>query len=1021
MLVYLRSHSQQIGSVLLRAVVCSIFVLSSTLVVNEARADGEPVQDFLKRLRAGGYFDTSITYLDRINEYPGVDPSFLEAIDLEKAQTYIDAAVDARSATERDEYFAKAASSLSEFLKNEDHPRVSEARLQLGKLQMVRAGQLLMVKPDDQKKALARESYLAASKTFDTIVENLRSKLKEMQGQKIDASADPELAARRTQYRGEFLDAKLNKGESRRLAAMTFAKPAEDGKKLLEEAVAEFQDLSDNYDGFVTGATSLLNLGQSFHTLGEIDKATDSYIRLLELPDLDPLRDARFQATTGLIQIALSKSPPDYQTAIDRGQAIVKDVRPNEKQLASVLSLKVDLAKSYLLKSKDKENLKNAETKKAESEGRQLLVEIEKLPGDHLEETAELLGGLGIQIAEVELPKAEDPESLDDAMDSARQLLEVSESSTQAIALLEKQGSDDPEIATQIEEMSKQVKEARLIAIQILQRGITMIGPSTDLELLGQARQILAYLLYQEKRYRDATVVGSFLAQTSPGTETGLKGGLLALNSFQMLLSEIPEDQNGDLVGQIEKLGDFLTSAWPNDPQAAAAQGVMIRLAMQKDRWDQANELIAKMPAGAERSTFERLLGRLLWNGSIMARRDENLELAAKQLADAEQVLRKGLEGMDADSVENEAMQAALVLAKVYLRSGDSRQALAVLDDPTYGPVKLVDKLADEDKLAGDEDAFRGDLAATELNIIVARMTSDDGDADAMLQRATSVMEKLQATYQDEEGQKRLIPIYVGMARDLKEELDSAPENKKAKLIEAFRVFLNRIAQTSNDPATLQWILQTLVQLGEAAMQPAEVKATGQAAELLDTAVSTYGRLQESSDDVSLSIQYQYGRAQRLLGKYKGSLDTFQNILAEKPMMLDAQVEAATAYEKWATELPAKFASKSYAAALNGARPGADKKNIIWGWGKISQLTSRDKKFEAIFFDARYHVALSRFLWGRSAKDTKIMKKAESDITKVVALYPDLGGAKQRKKFDSLLREIQKAVGNPVTGLPPNS
>jgi hypothetical protein len=134
--------------------------------------------------------------------------------------------------------------------------------------------------------------------------------------------------------------------------------------------------------------------------------------------------------------------------------------------------------------------------------------------------------------------------------------------------------------------------------------------------------------------------------------------------------------------------------------------------------------------------------------------------------------------------------------------------------------------------------------------------------------------------------------------------------------------------------------------------------------------------------------------------------------------MLDAQMEAALAYEQWAATLPPKFTGKAYEAALNGARPNAEKKNMIWGWGRISQLTSRDPKFQEMFFEARYHVALCRFLWGKATKSTQLIEKSVTDITKVNSLYPKMGGAKHRAKFDQLLKLIQKELGQQPVGLP---
>ena len=137
--------------------------------------------------------------------------------------------------------------------------------------------------------------------------------------------------------------------------------------------------------------------------------------------------------------------------------------------------------------------------------------------------------------------------------------------------------------------------------------------------------------------------------------------------------------------------------------------------------------------------------------------------------------------------------------------------------------------------------------------------------------------------------------------------------------------------------------------------------------------------------------------------------------------MLDAQVEAALAYEQWAATAPPTVQSRVYQAALAGARPDANKKNVIWGWGKISQETSRNPRFKERFFDARYHVALCRFLAGKAegnaANKKLLIEKSVTDITRVAALYPDLGGVSQKKKFDALLKLIQKELGQPQVGL----
>jgi tetratricopeptide (TPR) repeat protein len=374
--------------------------------------------------------------------------------------------------------------------------------------------------------------------------------------------------------------------------------------------------------------------------------------------------------------------------------------------------------------------------------------------------------------------------------------------------------------------------------------------------------------------------------------------------------------------------------------------------------------------------------------------------------------LQRGLDGIPLELIDPEAARAALILVKVYLKQGDSTKAIEILEHPKYGPKTVMSGQGPPD------EEFPSDLYSTELQAVVQLMTTDQGDPQTQLQRAIDVMDKLRESVAGPDAQQKLTAIYLRMARNIREQLDTAETAKKAKLIEAFRVFLDRIASTSSDDATLQWVGQTLRELGEASMDPGDVKLNGQAAALLTSAMSTFKSLQEKSKDQPLTVNYQLGRTYRLLGQYSDAINTLEKVLIEKPMMLDAQIEAAQAYESWAGVVAPKYQGRAYLSALNGARPAANKKKTIWGWGRISQLTNGKPQFDAIFFDARYHVALCRYKQGLATNDDRIKEQAISDIITVNALYPDLGGDSQRKKFDALLRTIQKDLGKPVQGLP---
>ena len=972
---------------------------------------GEPAVDFLKRLRAAGYFDTAITYLERLDRYPGVDPQLLRAVELEKAQTYIDAAVASRNKQQRDGYFEQAESSLQSFLSGGSHPRAPEARLRLGTIQMARAERLMAGQPDAAERAQARGSYLAAAETFDTIVDNLRDRLQSMRGQRVDAAKDPEKAALRDRYRNDFLQAKINAGNARRLAAATFEQPAEDGKKLLEEALTRFDDLTDKYGDYLPGAMAMMYRGKAQQMLGRDGEAIDSYLRTLEQPDADLLREAKFEAASGVVELWLDDSPPKYDAAIERGQPLLDDVRPDEKRSQAAQKLKLSLAKAYLARAADEANNKPAVVKRARASGRRLLNEANRIPGDHQAETKRLLAELGIEAEAPQLEIIEDPQNLDEALTAARELVRSVETLTQSLEVLEQQG-EVGDVAQQRSDIEAEIRQAREKASMILRRGLATVHSGSDRELLTQARQLLAYVLYRQQRYREAAVAGGFLARTAPGTDPGLQGGLLALNSLQLLISQSGDGVGRDLASHLERLGRFLSDSWPDNPKVAAAQGAMIRLALGNDRWKKAAEMITEMPDSPEKASFQRLMGQLTWNRSVQARGEGEDAKADRLLDEAIADLQAGLEGVPGKLVAAETMQAALILAKAHLRENNSEPALRALDHPVYGPTELVSKLD------APSPSFESDLYSTELRAVVAQMTDPENDGSELLGRADRAMQKLRESVSGEDAESKLLGILVRLASDIRKQIDSAPPARKDKLLDAFRVFVDRIAESTDDPTTLRWVASTLLKMGESSMASGERKASGRAARLIESAVKSFEELIAHSSDPSLAVRYQLGRAHRLLGSYKSAIDELETILVDKPMMLDAQVEAATAYERWAAELPPRYKDKAYEAALVGARPNDQGKNTVWGWGKISQLTSRNPKYREMFFEARYHLAVCRFLMGKALDNEEVMEKAITDITKVHALYPDLGGGKQKAKFDALLKQVQRTLGKPAAGLP---
>jgi hypothetical protein len=158
---------------------------------------------------------------------------------------------------------------------------------------------------------------------------------------------------------------------------------------------------------------------------------------------------------------------------------------------------------------------------------------------------------------------------------------------------------------------------------------------------------------------------------------------------------------------------------------------------------------------------------------------------------------------------------------------------------------------------------------------------------------------------------------------------------------------------------------------------------------------------------------------ERRLGKHKESLDRLMKLLQQNNKLLEAQRQAAYTYQEWA----AKDAGYYLNAMLGGRRNTATNQNIFWGWHTLSVMVQRHPSkdlSEGVFHEARYNLAECRYRHAMAqspAEKLEKLKLAQQDIAVTYRLRPSLGGPEREKKYDKLLQDIQKALGQKPTGL----
>jgi hypothetical protein len=84
-------------------------------------------------------------------------------------------------------------------------------------------------------------------------------------------------------------------------------------------------------------------------------------------------------------------------------------------------------------------------------------------------------------------------------------------------------------------------------------------------------------------------------------------------------------------------------------------------------------------------------------------------------------------------------------------------------------------------------------------------------------------------------------------------------------------------------------------------------------------------------------------------------------------------------------------------------------------------MTMSNPKFDETFHDARLKTAESRYRYALAQKDaarkSKILEAAVQDLWSTYKLRPDLGGEETTARYDRMLKMIQKALGQPESGL----
>ncbi len=995
---------------LLLGTVC-LFVLGNAGLNAE-----EPYKLFLEKLRNERLFDLALIYLSDLEDAPDVSESFKSEILLERGILLYSAASQMTPQNaQRPVKLDQAETSIRSFLKKSGaHPRRGEAQLSLGNLLLTRAEEAKAKVGPNPKQDIpdAIKFFTEAHDLFQETVKELAGILEQIKGARTDAS-DSNKVAYREQVRGEVRRCQLlaaaameNRGRSR-------AESSPDWKKDLETALGMYNDLYMKEKEIVGIRNYALFYRSGVQeSLGKIDDAIDGYQRIADQEGIDALRMLQTQAITELVQLFASQGK--FQVADERAERWEAQLRPDERQAPEVITLKLERYKARLawIKELEKKDKDDRNASKLTRDTREQLRSLLRITGTHQDETRKLLADLGaepVAAKATEMPKVK---NFAEALEAATERVQRGETSWQEMTALQEKLAD-PAITEEDKKAKEQqiadAKESARVsfdqAIQYLQSGLRMFSKKDDRAQLFEARQKLAFCLLKQQQPWEAIAIGEFLATSSPGTENGLMAGTIALAAYGELFKTDDNALRSKLIDQLQPFVEFLVATWPNAEEPATAAAALVQFALINKEWSKAESFLGLVPtttaAGASvyREASMQFYGRYLEAKRASQGDTPEVQAARKLALDC---LAKAVNAIDKEKLGGPEIETVNALAKMYLA-----------DDQTAAASKIFDELAPlnfiKAKPEGLSTRTTMDTYSTALQVEVGKLKSDEVDTNAVSQKLSELVGLLeQASEKDPLGPQLLGGIYVQLARDLKDAVTATKDSgKRKKLSEALIKVTSEAGKKATAFGTNYWAADTLLSVadelkGNAGAQQAYTEASAILTKMVAKGQAEADWMQPKGIDAQVKLML--GRAQRGLGNFDEAISTMESLIESSNTLL-VQMEAAKTYQSWGEK-----DGKYYKTAIEGAKPGKNGANVIWGFSKIANVASKNPANSELFYEARYQVANSRYKLALSPGQdkAKLLEQAAKDVNSTARLYPALGGPEMKAKFDALLKLIQK-------------
>ena len=914
--------------------------------------------EFLGALRDAGYHDLAAYYLDQAGNRASLSPSIKSQLVYERAILLFESS-NSMSGDERQQRLDEARKLFEKFAtENPSHPQAGAAGSWLAKVLLQQASLMSASVPAaaaSKQPAIRKQAvklFKQAQTAFNKRQKELENELEAINQQ----SADQQDPAQRDSKRADFLQAKLSHALTYYEIVKLERDDPEQFGKYLGLAKKRLTDIADKYRDRLVGLEAMYYLGRVEEESGDLTKALSVYEDLLRLKTLPEEISAK--TLTRAMICWLDDSVGQVARTVDFGNQWISENQPGD-QSVSAAPVRVQLSRALIATAGDG---KGREPDRMREAAREHLLLASRIAGDHQATARTLLADL--RVAGVGAAAADEMRQFEDAKRNADQLRQEMQSSQMLVQLQQRnlETTEDPdrrrEIETQLAEAKSNEAQLQTETLNYYQRALELADETTDVDQLNEARYVVAFLRFKRNDLYDAAVLGEYVARRFPQHTVAKECANLAMAAYWQLFQAAPDDDRAFEIKHLIAIADYVASRWPGGKEAEDALSNLVGFMIAEDRLTEAEAYLDQIPTDSpRRADAELRTGQALWRHYLQKSEAADAASSESEWAQlkekAAQFLTSGIEHSRNREPDRVLAQAVLSAAQLSTYDNQCQRALDLITDARFGPKTLIDK--------GDPIAdVPGFIEQTYKALLRAQIGSLSVGANAapVLAEAVKTMDSLKKAVGDSPaGQQRLVATYVGLASDLQQQIERTPPAGRAKLSAGFEVFLDRVADSSDQLNLQNWVAETYFGLAEG-LDNQDAAAPPQAGKYFAKSRDTFAKLlprEDLSPDAAIQIELRMAHANRRIGEHKQAIDLFERVLRKKNSLISVQVDAARTYQEAAPYGNVNLFDR----AIKGGRADESGKNVIWGWEKISQIASaqmqRDEanrnRFEPVFFE----------------------------------------------------------------------